>query len=316
MRISTTQYFNKNTSQMTDNQARLSKLQGQLATGNRIEKPSDDPLAMATSLGAKAGVKQLEAYQSNITYINNQMGQLDDALGAASEVMIGIKESMIQAGNSVLSPSDRAIIVQELRGRVEELRGIANRTGPNGDYLLSGTNSATEPFPAGGTEEFLSMPAAAGAAIKGRTIDVANGRQIDLNITGYQAFVNPNTSESAFKIMDDAINLLANPGYPGAVVTPPQTLAEQFQGKAAEMDDVFNQLQLSRTKVGVRLREAETISNINNSAITELQRVSGDAAGLDYAKAISELSQGQLQLQATQQSFASVSKLSLFNYLS
>ena len=44
--------------------------------------------------------------------------------------------------------------------------------------------------------------------------------------------------------------------------------------------------------------------------------VAGDAAGLDYAKAISELSQGQLQLQASQQSFASVSKLSLFNYIS
>lgn len=316
MRISTNQYFNKNTTQMTDNQSRLSKLQGQLSTGNRIEKPSDDPLAMATALGAKSGINRLEAYQGNLSYLTNQLSQMEDVFNASSEVMIGIKESMTAAGNPALGATDRAVIVQELRGRLEELRGIANRTGPTGDYLMSGTNSATEPFPAGGTEDFLSMPPAAGAAVKGRSIDVANGRQMDLNITGFQAFVNPNTNESVFKTLDDAINLLADPGYPNTVVNPPQTLADEFRAKGDDLDKIFDQIQLSRTKVGVRLREAETITQINASAMNELERVAGDAAGLDYAKAISELSQGQLQLQATQQSFASVSKLSLFNYIS
>lgn len=316
MRISTNQYFNKNTSQMTDNQSRLSKLQGQLSTGSRIEKPSDDPLAMATALGAKSGINRLEAFQGNLSYLTNQLSQMEEVFNASSEVMTGIKESMTAAGNPILSTSDRAVIVQELRGRMDELRGIANRTGPNGDYLMSGTNSATEPFPAGGTEDFLGMTLAAAAAVKGRSVDVANGRQLDLNITGYQAFVNPNTQESVFKTLDDAINLLADPGYPNTVVNPPQTLGEEFRAKGSDLDKIFDQIQLSRTKVGVRLREAETITQINASAMNELERVAGDAAGLDYAKAISELSQGQLQLQATQQSFASVSKLSLFNYIS
>lgn len=316
MRISTNQYFNKNTSQMTDNQSRLSKLQGQLSTGTRIEKPSDDPLAMATALGAKSGINRLEAFQGNLSYLTNQLSQMEEVFNASSEVMTGIQESMTAAGNPILSNSDRAVIVQELRGRLDELRGIANRTGPNGDYLMSGTNSATEPFPAGGTEDFLGMTPAAAAAVKGRSVDVANGRQMDLNITGYQAFVNPTTSESVFKTLDDAINLLADPGYPNAVVNPPLTLGEEFRAKGSDLDKIFDQIQLSRTKVGVRLREAETITQINASAMNELERVAGDAAGLDYAKAISELSQGQLQLQATQQSFASVSKLSLFNYIS
>jgi len=315
MRISTNQYFTLNTSRMNNQQAELTRTQGQLATGQRVEKPSDDPLAMATALGAKAGVNKIEAYQSNLTYLDNQLGQMDDALGAASEVMIGIKESMIQAGSSVLSSSDRAIIVQELKGRMEELRGIANRTGPNGDYLLAGTNSATEPYPAGGTGEFLSMTPANGAAVKGRSIEVSNGRQIDLNITGYQAFTDPNTSESAFQILDKAITALSDPGYPNAVVNPPQTLAQEFGATGGQLDDVFNQLQLARTKVGVRMRESETIQQINSSASAELERVAGEAVGLDYAKAISDLSQGQLKLQASQQSFANVSKLSLFNYL-
>jgi len=65
----------------------------------------------------------------------------------------------------------------------------------------------------------------------------------------------------------------------------------------------------------VRLRETETLSQINQAAQFELERVAGESVSLDYAKAISELSQGQLQLQASQQSFASVSKLSLFNFI-
>jgi len=178
-----------------------------------------------------------------------------------------------------------------------------------------------EPFqqPGGAiTGSFLETGSAAAAqAVVGREIQVSNGRFIDLSITGNDAFVDPASNETAFTVLQDAITLLRNPGFPNAQqgATPSDTYLKAFNDRMSQVDGLFDQVQLSRTKVGVRLRETETLSQINQAAQFELERVAGESVGLDYAKAISELSQGQLQLQASQQSFASVSKLSLFNFI-
>lgn len=298
MRISTTQYFKSTVDQMTRQQNDLIKTQSQLATGERVLRPSDDPLAMATALGAKAAVKQIDAFQSNLNYLSNQLSQMDVALSSGSDVIQGIRDSMVSASNSTLSQSDRLTIVQDLQGRLDELRGIANRKDTEGNYLFSGTRQDVEPFQSvAGTVQ----PYAGGS--EGRAIQVSSGRQIDLSITGQDAFSDPATGKSIFTSIEDAIADL----QAGDLTT--------FRTRLSEVDNSYDALLLSRTKVGLRQREAETIGQINTAASTELERVAGEAVGLDYAKAISELSQGQLKLQAVQQTFASTSKLSLFNYL-
>jgi len=320
-RISTNQYFKLSTDRMSRQQTDLVNIQGQLATGQRVLKPSDDPLAMSVAR-AKAGVKTIDSYQSNITYINNQLGQMDVALQSGSDIMVSLKEAFMQAGNAALSRADREIIAQDIEGRMEELRGIANRTDANGYYMFSGTFQDQEPFQTPGgavTGTFLETTTAGAAeAVTGREIQVASGRFVNLNITGQDAFVDPDTNEDAFAILRDAVALLRNPAYPNGQegATPQDTYLKAFNAKGAQLDNVFDQVQISRTKVGVRLREVETLQQINQAAQLELERVAGEAVGLDYAKAISELSQGQLQLQAAQQSFASTSKLTLFNFIS
>lgn len=320
-RISTNQYFKLSTDRMSKQQSDLVKIQGQLATGQRVLKPSDDPLAMSVALGAKAGVKTIDSYQSNITYLNNQLGQMDVALQSASDIMVSIKEAFLQAGNAALSPADREIIAQDIEGRMEELRGIANRTDANGSYMFSGTFQDQIPFQTPGpgvTGTFLETTSAAAAdAVVGREIQVSSGRFVNLNITGQDAFVDPGTNEDAFAILRDAVALLRNPAYPNGQegATPQDTYLKAFNAKGAQLDAIFDQVQISRTKAGVRLREVETLQQINQAAQLELERVAGEAVGLDYAKAISELSQGQLQLQAAQQSFASTSQLTLFNFI-
>lgn len=323
IRVSTTQYFKATTQRMTDQQANLSKIQSQLSTGVGVQKPSDDPLALATALGAQAAVKTIDAYQNNLKYVTNDLTQMDTTLGSASNVMQSIKDSMIQAGNAALSPADREVIAKDLEGQIDELRGLANAQDASGNYIFSGTYQDKKPFSVPGdagysTGSFLETGSQAAAqAVTGKSVQVSNGRTLDTNITGNDAFVSSKTGEDIFKTLTDAVALLRDPGYPNGQqgATPADTFAAAFRQKAGAVDQVFNDLQLARTKVGVRLREADTLSAINDAASTQQQTVATEAVGLDYAKAISELSQGQLQLQASQQSFASTSKLSLFNYL-
>lgn len=320
-RVSTNQYYTTAIDRMSKQQRNLVELQGQMATGQRVLKPSDDPVAMSTALSAKAGMKTVESYQANITYLNNQLGQMDTALNSATDLMVNIKEAMIQAGNPVLSRADLNTVALQLEGSLEELQGIANQKDTNGDYMFAGIYGDIQPYqtPSGAiTGKFLELatPAAA-AAVEGREIQVTGGRSVNLSVTGNDAFADATTGEDVFQLMRDAIALLKNAGYPGGQqgATPADTYKVAFDAKRAQIDGIFDQTQLARTKVGVRLREIETLEQINDAASLELERVAGEAVGLDYAKAISELSQGQLQLQASQQSFSSISQLSLFNFL-
>ena len=70
-----------------------------------------------------------------------------------------------------------------------------------------------------------------------------------------------------------------------------------------------------RAKVGGRLQALESLTAVGQDQDLLHQGRLSELRDLDYAKAISDLSQRQLLLQAAQQSFKQVSQLSLFNIL-
>ena len=104
---------------------------------------------------------------------------------------------------------------------------------------------------------------------------MGSGRSIDLSITGQDAFVDQATGKSIFTSVEDALADLAAGDF------------ASLRGRAAELEGGYDSMLLARTKVGLRLREAETIGQINFAASSELERVASEAVGLDYAKAIS-----------------------------
>lgn len=70
-----------------------------------------------------------------------------------------------------------------------------------------------------------------------------------------------------------------------------------------------------RAEVGGRLNAIDQQKEINDTVNFNLQKSISEIKDLDYAEAISRLSQQSLSLQAAQQSFVKVQNLSLFNFL-
>lgn len=70
-----------------------------------------------------------------------------------------------------------------------------------------------------------------------------------------------------------------------------------------------------RAEVGGRLNAIEQQQEINGAVSFNLEKSISEIRDLDYAEAISRLSQQSLSLQAAQQSFVKVQNLSLFNFL-
>jgi flagellar hook-associated protein 3 FlgL len=70
-----------------------------------------------------------------------------------------------------------------------------------------------------------------------------------------------------------------------------------------------------RASVGSRLNEVDTAQTASDDVSLQYAQTISALQDLDYTKAISELNQQQIFLQAAQQSFLKITKLSLFDML-
>ena len=87
-------------------------------------------------------------------------------------------------------------------------------------------------------------------------------------------------------------------------------------GAIQQIDAALNNFNNVQAGVGGRLN---AITAAASSAQTTQTNLTASVSGLqdvDYAAAVTKLSSQELTLQAAQESYASIAKLSLFNYLS
>jgi flagellar hook-associated protein 3 FlgL len=92
-------------------------------------------------------------------------------------------------------------------------------------------------------------------------------------------------------------------------------LNSSLNGSLQQLDQASEQLLTVRAQVGARLAALDDADSARQTQLTNLQISAGQLVGLDYAAAVSKMSQQTVALQAAQQSFASLARLSLFNYL-
>jgi flagellar hook-associated protein 3 FlgL len=82
-----------------------------------------------------------------------------------------------------------------------------------------------------------------------------------------------------------------------------------------QIDNALNQVANVRSQVGSRLALLDDVSATRDARVTEIQTSISQLRDLDYAAAVSKMNLQMVGLQAAQQSYSMISKLSLFNYL-
>lgn len=146
MRISTQTIFEQGIFNLQRNQSALTRGQEQISTGRRLLSPSDDPVASARALEVGQARFANDQLISNADSADGAIALQEEALGRYTRLLQDVKTSVVGAGNGVLTGRERKDIAAELRGRYDELIGLANTTDSNGSYLFSGYQGATQPF--------------------------------------------------------------------------------------------------------------------------------------------------------------------------
>lgn len=143
---------------------------------------------------------------------------------------------------------------------------------------------------------------------------------MDINVTdspgapaANDKFLIQTGNQDIFQTLTDLVNALQTPASSQSGKLDLQASLSQANNN---LDKSLSNVLVTRTNFGMSLRELEDLDSSGASAgLLYKQELSG-IQDLDYAKAITELNQSQVVLQAAQQSFVKVSSLSLFNYIS
>jgi flagellar hook-associated protein 3 FlgL len=307
MRIATAYAYESSLDGLQRRQQALTRAQEQLTSGKRVLKPSDDPAAAAQAERALASVNRSEGHQRALDASKDAMQLTESSLGSAAELLQQVREHLISAGNGSYSDNERATLAETMRGLRTDLLIVANRSDGAGRYLFGGQGSDNPPFVDG-------VGGVAYVAATGH-MQAATGDSSPLTVDGQVAWLqapdttNPGTTVSIFDVLDTAITELLTPGRTAAQIS--QTVNTGMVGVDAGMGS----LSTWRSRAGEALNRIDGLSDRLSQIKLDGQRLRSDAEDLDMLQAISDFQSRQTGYDAALKTFATVQKMSLFDYV-
>jgi flagellar hook-associated protein 3 FlgL len=267
----------------------------QLASGRRVNQPSDDPAASAILVDNHDQFTFTNRYVQTLSSIQAQFQTADSAI---SSVVSSITQALalgVQAANSPLSDADRAAIATQLTGIRDQLVSLAD-TSFEGTPLFAGTNTTSPPY-------VLDSTVPSGVRYDGNDnvnhVQIGDGYTIASNKPGSQLFTA--AGHDVFQSLTGLIEAVqTNTGIAPAITT---------------LRDSFDYISTQRVFFGNTLNQAEAqTTNLGNTKL-QLSQQENTLASADIEAAASRLVNSQASTNATLAAIGKISQLSLFDFL-
>jgi len=306
MRISTQTLYETGAARIGELNSGLVKTQQQIASGRRILSPADDPVGAARALEVSQSQALNTQYGINRQHAKSSLSSVEGTLSSVTSLLQDAKATVIAAGNATLTDIERGFMANELRGRFEELLGHANSRDPVGNYQFSGYQLDTPAFAKDPVTQAVTYAGDMGQ----RLMQVDASRQMAVTNPGLAVF--QGGGQDVFATLNELITLLETPvvDQPG-IDNLNAGLATANTNLGLALDNVL----AVRASVGARLQELDALDNSGSDRDLQYSQILSELQDLDYSKALTQLTQQQVTLEAAQRSFVAISGLSLFNYL-
>ena len=201
MRISTSQSQQMAINAMIEQQNELSKVQQQVATGKKIFKPSDDPIAAAKVINLREVMGTTQQYQENIHAARARLNLEEGILKNVTDVVQRIRELTVGINNDSLTSKDRSFVAEEIEQLLNEMFNLSNSTDSTGEFLFSGSKSRFRPFNRNNEGGFDYNGDDAQ-----RFLQISSQRQIATSDSGSDVFRNIKDGNGYFTIVDNVDN--------------------------------------------------------------------------------------------------------------
>jgi flagellar hook-associated protein 3 FlgL len=267
----------------------IADLQNQASTGKKLNKPSDSPIDIGTSLQLRSDLSRNAQLTNNISDAEGWLGTTDNTLGQMVTQLQQVNTLVLQAVNGSTDQVARDAIANQIDQIRQGLIGLANSQYGNRP-LFGGTGSGSTAYDATGAYVGTS------AAVN-RTI--APGVQVQVNVNGDAAFGPPG---------NDVFSTLAQISNAVHGNQPLTALSAQLKSQTQTV-------QTAQATVGATYARVDTTKTQNTTNASTMNQNLTNVENVDLAEVLMNLQAQETTYQAALAAAAKAIQPSLAAFL-
>ncbi|MBI2874479.1 MAG: flagellar hook-associated protein FlgL [Firmicutes bacterium] len=272
---------------------RLAELQDRLASGSRLTKPSDDPMAVAEGMRLSSNIAAGERHLVLIAEARNWMESTEQALSGAADLLQRARELAVQGANDTIAAGDRRNMAAEAREIFSGLLETGNQE-LLGRYLFGGRRTTAPPFVQTGTDPREASYEGDGDGI---ARPIGSGRTIMVNVTGDRAL------SPALEAVSRLEAALRNDGL------------GEIQGALGDLDAALDRVVESRIELGARLNRLERTGDRLEDLQAGYKMLLSKIQDVDLAEVLVEFQAEQNSYRAALGAASRIMDMSLLDFL-
>lgn len=305
MRITNNMLINNMVNYIGNNLTRMDKYQSQLATGKKIQVPSDDPVVAARALKLRTDVAEIEQYQRNLKDARSWMDITESALNDMGEIFQRAKELAVSSDGGAEGEEDLKATAKEIRQLRTQLINLGNSTYA-GRYIFSGYKTDKPLLNDDGT-----FAIEVDNTVENIKYEIGTGDDININVVGGDLFNNGNSIAagdvgSAGKFVQDLTDLVN--GLESAD-------HDAINGTISELAQDLDTLLRVRADVGARVNRLELTANRMQNDNTNFTKLMSDNENVDMTDTIMNLKNEENVYKASLAGGARIIMPSLIDFL-
>ena len=278
------------------NYKRMDKQQEQMMTQRRLNRPSDDPVGVASALQYRAEISSTTQFLENTEDANSWLSYNDTVMTEATEIVQRLAELAVQGGTDPVPADARENIAQEVDQLYQQLVSLGNSQF-KGKYIFNGERVNEQPYPIDPANQAYSLDQ---GEVK---YQIGAGIYVSVNTIGDQIFGASDDASGLFKVVNEMKNALKNDDTTAiqAAIPALQKSLETIITTQAEVGGKQNRLEFTLSR----------LEDLNFNYVT-LQSMTEDA---DMTKVVTELKTAESIYQASLDTMARIIRPSLLDFL-
>lgn len=288
MRVSNAMMANNIKGYLAKHTESLLDIQERIASGKRINRPSDDPVGMGIALTYRNNIASIDQFNENISNAKVQIETVEDILDGVTDLLSDAKEIAADT-----DPEMRAILADQVSVIREQVLQLANSK-HNGNYLFHGDRTDSQPFdsvtgaydgPSTGTKDYI----------------IGDGLRLSIEADGSQIFETGGVS--VFDVLSDLETAL-NAG-----------VSSDITDQIPRLEAAVQTLNTTRAVNASKFQRLDATENQNERFKVNFQDMLSRVEDANIAEAAIDLQVQQTAYESTLATAAEIVRPSLLDYL-
>lgn len=279
---------------------RIAKLQEQLSSGLRVNRPSDDPIDARRAINVRTLLQRNEQFIGNIDDVQPQVDETASSLQNVVDIFQRALELTTQAANGTNSQAQLDALALEINELIESVFTTGNAQ-TNGRSIFAGTATLDPAFSA--TRNVAGEITA--VTYEGNTdlfsVDISEGASIAVNLPGSQAFQG---SVDVFTVLV---------GIRDSMRAGNQ--ADLQNVRLDQLQDSLDQTLFGIARVGAVQNRLDRVANNLEDRNLSLEGLLSDKINADYSETVLNFNVAQNAYQAALSAAGRIMQTSLLDYI-